>query len=150
MRPEYAGLGGLLAACLLLAGCTEANDTLHEVGGVRATVYRHLLRVEPSQVEMPGDRLAPSTDCGKAAAPSGMFDPCRPDPDQPALDAYGQPLLRPSGGAERPRLPPVKPRARATATARPAAVIPHAKPGRAAPAKPKAKPARKPAGKPKR
>ncbi len=127
MRRPAFGLARALASCMLLAGCNDATDTLHDLGRVRATFYRLALPVAPGQVDMPGDRLVPSAPCSRSDAPDdGLFDPCRPDPDQPELDAYGLPRVRPAGPPSRP--PPEARAVRPAVAPKATPVIPHSKP----------------------
>ena len=156
----------LLALGLLVAGCTEATESLHDLGRVRATFYKYHLVPESSRLDMPGERLAPAVACKEGKALDGFFDPCKPDPDQPELDAYGLPRARPAAKDRRPTAQPTLPTAKPATTksaaaksavARPPSTKPAAmKPTRsAAKAAAVAKPAKKPlppkkASKPKR
>lgn len=145
----------LLALGLLVAGCSDATELLHELGRVRATFYKYHLAPDSSRIEMPGERLTPAVACKRDKTPDGLFDPCKPDPDQPELDAYGLPRALPARNGRpttQPTLPPTKPAIARPPSTKPAAMKPTRSAAKAAAV---AKPAKKPlppkkASKPKR
>lgn len=123
-----------------VGGCADVKDGLNDVGKVRATFYRHELKVAGATVGMPGDRLVPDGPCN-ASAESGLFDPCRPEAKGVELDAWGMPKTPPgpyAGRAAPPppavRTPPRKPTAAAART--PARKAAKPSPGRAKSATP--------------
>ncbi|WP_374449051.1 hypothetical protein [Stella sp.] len=101
-RPALAALLAALAA----AACGEVKDGLHDVGKIRATFYRHELKVAGAPLAMPGDRLVPDGGCGGGSAEAGLFDPCRPDGEGIELDAWGMPKPAPGPWAARSAAPP--------------------------------------------
>lgn len=90
----------LLTVAVLLAACAEAKDGLQDIGKVRATFYRHELKVAATPLEMPGQRLVPNGGCDRPRD-GNLFDPCRPDPESVELDAYGMPKTPPGPWAAR-------------------------------------------------
>ncbi|BBK32107.1 hypothetical protein EDC65_0911 [Stella humosa] len=136
-RRRFAGAPFVaLFLALPLAACLDPATTLNDIGRVRATFYRHELPVANAGVSMPGDRLVPQGQAGgcKPAASAGLFDPCRPDPDQQELDSAGMPKPPLGPWADRTRSNAGQARARKQA----AAPVPGRKPTAAvkAPARP--------------
>lgn len=95
-RPTLAAV----LVALTAAACADVKDGLHDVGKVRATFYRHELKVAGALLAMPGERLVPDGGCG-GAPEAGLFDPCRPDGEGIELDAWGMPKPAPGPWAGR-------------------------------------------------